>query len=380
MSRYRNYGEDVIARKERADRAAAQERQFQQRQALVERQLNQQLVFQQARQAHQQSQEDLNTRTAGEAANVFAGFADIMSRHKPGTAGFRDEMLSLKDKYPLGFAAEAVKGHLGPISQFHDQEFEANQKALAKKLFDTTGMSPAQFGQLTNVRATNAPLQDANKQTTSLEEAERQRADQGKTIAADLNGRMHLFNRDFFENLSSTFRQPAPEAAAAPSGQQASGIQPIIPTYGGEGAAPPGGLVRNPDGSITPIVPTYGGEGAAPPGGLVRNPDGSITPIVPTYGGEGAAPPGALVRTGVAQIGTPPPTGVPLDQQIVRPETSEMTPQTTGAAQPAPAMTNPAPNETMTPTTPVDHLAAVNWANANPNDPRAQKILDLNQQ
>lgn len=170
-------------------------------------------AFRNANMAHKLSTDALNLRTAQEAGEVFNGFADLMSRTKPGTQAFRDGMTALKDKYPLGFAAEAVKGHLGQIAQFHDKEAEQNQKMLATKLFKDHSISPAQFATYTNDRATNVPVlvnakgeEDLkNGKPPTHDQIEKLRSNDGSTVAADIGGRTFLFKRDLFDNLKSTF-------------------------------------------------------------------------------------------------------------------------------------------------------------------------------
>jgi len=282
--------------------------------------------------ASKDAQDALHAQVADQGANIHRGMLQLQAKYPDRFSNadqaskFHNEMVQLTNDNPYGLQNSNTAAAVLRAAQFHDTQVEKTRNQLASRLFKETGLSPDQFASgVDSARATNAPLIDpTTKLPPTADAVEKGRANNGATVAVDINGVTHLFQRGLFDNLKQTFgTPPAPQAVTVPADQNA-GIQPI--------------------------VPTYGGQGAAPPGGLVRNPDGSIAPIIPTYGGEGAAPPGSLVRTGVAQIGTPPPTGVPTYEQIVQPN-QPLVPPTQTQTTPDTSSVPTLPQQTITPDT-----------------------------
>jgi len=87
---------------------------------------------------------------------------------------------------------------------------DASTKPLVTELMKKHGLTPDQFSQLTNSRATNADM-GSNMQTV-----ESSRADAGKNVAFDLGGQAFMMPRQDFDKFSRVFR---PNAAAAPAQQ-----------------------------------------------------------------------------------------------------------------------------------------------------------------
>jgi hypothetical protein len=221
----------------------------------------------QTAQAHRLSQDATHLEVMRQAGEVFEGHANLISQYAPSSPEYRAGMAALKAQNPLGYASEASKGHLGPLSQFSDQEAIQNQKNLTQALFKSQGLSPQQFASFTNPRATNAPLLGGKdgKTLPTLDEIEKGRANNGANVAFDVNGQTHIMPRGLFENLQSTFTpkpiQGGPVPGTAPQAQQQQVVPRDLPPQGtnyvGSGTATPlhsgdywteqlpGGLIRS---------------------------------------------------------------------------------------------------------------------------------------
>jgi hypothetical protein len=251
------------------------------------------------------SQEALNNQrhdqTAKQVTNINNGLTRLEAKYpnrgydSDQAAKFSAEVEQLGNENLMGKENKTAANNLFKASQFLDLNRQRILNIAAKKLSDLTkgGLSPEEFANRDHSKDFTTNATDlASAQSDDLNVSKRPKKGEpiGVNTVFNAGGANWMLPTTSFSHFDSNFtKQPTAQTA------------PVTPDQ---------------NNGIQPLVPTYGGQGAAPPGGLVRNYDGSITPIVPTYGGEGAAPPGALVRTGVAQIGTPPPTGVPKEEQI----------------------------------------------------------------
>lgn len=244
--------------------------------------------------------------TARQVTNISNGLAKLEAKYPnrgfdaSQSEKFHSEIEQLGNDNALGMQNKTASARMFQAAQFHDQIRQKTLNNAARTLATLTkGLSPEEFANRDHSKDFSTNATDLNN-AVSADQKINLRANNGTNTVFEAGGNKYMIPTTAFNHYDSNFKlQPTAQSLPVPPDQN-TGIQRI--------------------------VPTYGGQGAAPPGGLVRNPDGSIVPIVPTYGGEGAAPPGALVRTGVAQIGTPPLTGVPKEEQIIQPGTATVPP------------------------------------------------------
>lgn len=175
-------------------------------------------AFRNASIAEKDLERQRHTQTATQAANLMNGVARIEAQYQHGTPEFRDAMENLVTENHLGLQSAAAAARVRASTEWHDKQAERLVNQSASQLLKM-GFTPQDFANLdpNSVRATNyVPQKD---KPLDLQEIEKQRANEGGTIAFNLGGRTHVMDRNSFEKFSSFFRPNVP-AQSAPAQTQ----------------------------------------------------------------------------------------------------------------------------------------------------------------
>lgn len=336
-------------------------------------------AFRNASMADKHLEMQRHTQTAEQASNILLGMADIEAKYKHGTPEFQGAVTNLVGQNPLGMNAAQARKRVLDATTFHDKETERMNLKAASDLQKTTGLTPEQFAALdhgTQVKAGVAEFDKSGKLKTDFSTDTKPfippeyQNTQWEKIPADVRSKINenitkggaiqidtgqykvVIPRTQYENFKNQFiSQPTGMVTTTSQPQTAdemaqnAGYRSAAQVQGYDAGKPL--LDFAPPGTVSlekskPIEP-----GKLPGGGYFSNAPlpRSTVPQTPEGGRE-------EINREIALQG----------QQGTQPSV-----QPTVQATPQPSAT---PN----------HQAAVEWAKANPTDPRSKRILELNPQ